>query len=269
MIMKKILVPTDFSPNAEKALHYAIQLAKKTEGEIILVHAVESEMMEGDMKKVTERITTTTKNLATAEKINITAKVCEDLPVPVILDAIGESNAGLVVMGTLGNTAMSERIIGSRTASIIGKSRVPVLVIPPQSDWKIPKKILLAINRFDEKESQLLPVINLARLFSASVQVTIFTDTDDGFVEDYEEDELKIAAYRDMLKEQFTDVEIHAVHLAGKHFREHVNNWITNNDIDLMVMFTHKKNIIEKIFEGSMTKKMSYNITIPLLAIPV
>ena len=37
--MKKILVPTDFSPNANKALDFAVQIAKQAQAEIILVHA--------------------------------------------------------------------------------------------------------------------------------------------------------------------------------------------------------------------------------------
>ncbi len=268
-IMKKILVPTDFSPHAEKALNYAVQLAKKTGGEIFLVHAVESEMMEGEIQKVAEAMATKTKIFADKEKINISTKVCNGFPLDVILDATREFNIDGVLMGTLGNTALPKKIIGSRTASVIGNSPVPVLAIPLQCEWKIPKKILLAINRFDEKGTDISAVIKMARLFSASVQATIFTDTDDDFVEDYDVHELKIEAYRSILKKQYPDVEIHAVHLAGHHFMENVKNWIANNNIDMMVMLTHKKNIIEKLFEGSMTRKMSYYITIPLLAIPV
>lgn len=268
-IMKRILVPTDFSPNAEKALNYALQLAKKSEGEIFLIHAVDSEKTERDCTIAGEKMAAKTKGIAEQEKVNITTKIYQDLPVNAILDAIKEFKIDFVVMGTLGNTALPERIMGSRTAKVIGKSMVPVLAIPPMSDWKVPNKILLAIKDFEEKNSQILPVIQMARLFSASIQVTIFTDTDDDFVEDYDDHELKIAAYRDILKEQFKDVEIHAVHLAGHHFRENVKNWIANNNIDIMVMLTHKKNIIEKIFVGSMAKKMSYHISIPLLAIPV
>jgi nucleotide-binding universal stress UspA family protein len=36
--MKKILIPTDFSTNAEHALKVAAQIAKNNNGEIILLH---------------------------------------------------------------------------------------------------------------------------------------------------------------------------------------------------------------------------------------
>jgi nucleotide-binding universal stress UspA family protein len=37
--MKKLILPTDFSLNAEKALHFAVQIAKQAKAEIFLVHA--------------------------------------------------------------------------------------------------------------------------------------------------------------------------------------------------------------------------------------
>ncbi len=267
--MKRILVPTDFSPNADKALNFAVQLAKKTEGEIFLIHGIESEMMDKEINNAGEKMALIKKSIADNEKIIITTKLFLGKPVQSVLNAIGECNTDVVVMGTLGNTALKEKIIGSITASVIGKSPVPVLAIPLLSEWKVPNKILLAINRFDEKETRLQPVIKLARLFGASVQATIFTDTDDDFVEDYDEHEEKIAAFRDILQAQYPDVEIHAVHLAGHHFSKSLNNWVDKNNIDILVMLTHKKNILESIFDRSKTKKMSYYINIPLLAIPV
>ena len=39
--MKTILVPTDFSKHAENALKVAAQIAKKNDGEIILLHMLE------------------------------------------------------------------------------------------------------------------------------------------------------------------------------------------------------------------------------------
>ena len=40
--MKTILVPTDFSANADKACQYAITLAKDLKAKIILMHAFET-----------------------------------------------------------------------------------------------------------------------------------------------------------------------------------------------------------------------------------
>jgi nucleotide-binding universal stress UspA family protein len=172
-------------------------------------------------------------------------------------------------MGTLGSSGAKELIYGSRTGTVIGRSPVPVLAIPLLSEWAVPKKILMAVNEFSVKDKMTDPVIKIAGMYNAAVQVAVFTDTDDDYVEDFDEHEIKVAAFRDRLKEKYPNTEIHAVHLAGKHFRESLQHWIDNNAIDMLVMLTHRRNLIGSIFNSSMTKKMSYHTNIPLLAIPV
>jgi nucleotide-binding universal stress UspA family protein len=267
--MKKILVPTDFSPNADKALNYAVQLAKKSGGEIILIHVVDSGEPENAGITAEEKMTPVINSIYAQEGVKASLKIYRGSIINTISGAVGECNADLVVMGTIGNGAIKEKIFGSRTAAVIGKSQVPVLAIPLLAEWKAPARILAAINTFDQESETLAPLFSLARSFGAVVQLSIFTDTDDDFVEDYDEHEGKIAVYRDQLKARFPDVEIQAVHLAGKHFRENLENWISKNNIDILMMLTHKRNIAESIFNRSMTKKMSYHTEIPLLAIPV
>ena len=38
-IVKTILVPTDFSPNATKALDFAVQIAKQASAKLVIIHA--------------------------------------------------------------------------------------------------------------------------------------------------------------------------------------------------------------------------------------
>ena len=267
--MKKILVPTDFSPNEEKSLNYAVQLAKKTNGELLLIHSVKSDNYEEDIKNAEARLEIIGKTITESEGVKIDTKVYFGPTENSIRIATSENNIDMVIMGTLGNTAFVEKVFGSITASVIGKTIVPLLAIPLLSDWKTPKKILLAINEFKEKDKEIQPVVELARLFNASIQLAIFTDTDDDFVEDFAEHEAKISTFRDLLREKYKDIEIHAVHLASRKFKESLINWVDNKEIDMVAMLTHKKNIIEKIFSGSKTKKVSYYINVPLLAIPV
>ena len=47
--METILVPTDFSRNAENALKYAVDLAKKEGAKIILMHACHNNYINSDV----------------------------------------------------------------------------------------------------------------------------------------------------------------------------------------------------------------------------
>jgi nucleotide-binding universal stress UspA family protein len=266
--MKRLLVPTDFSPNATKALNYAVQLAKAAKADITLIHAIEANQQQEAKGAAKEKLKLLRKSIAETEAVSIYIEVVTDSSVNSILNSIDKFRPHLVVMGTMGNSGLKEKVYGSRTGLVIGKSPVPVMAIPLLSDWKAPVKILLAVNSFNIPDRILKPVITIATLFASSIQVTVFTDTDDDYVEDFAEHEKKIAVFRDSLKGKYPGAEIHAVHLAGRRFRESLQNWIDSNQVDLLVMLTHKRTLIGSIFNSSMTKKMSYHINIPLLAIP-
>ena len=47
--MKNILVPTDFSATAERALYYAIELAKKENAKLLLFHAYDINYTSGEI----------------------------------------------------------------------------------------------------------------------------------------------------------------------------------------------------------------------------
>lgn len=267
-IMKRILVPTDFSPNAVKALDYAAHLAKAAKAGIILIHAAEAYDQQEAMAAARIQLELVEKSLEETEGIPVTSTVYADSSVNSIIAAVTAHKADLIVMGTVGSTGINERIFGSRTAVVIGKTPVPVLAIPLLSEWKKLQKILLAINKFDVPEQLLAPVLKMAAIFDAVIQVTVFTDLDDDYVEDYDEHEKSIIRFRDTLQEKYPRLEIHAVHLAGKYFRETLQKWINENNVDMLVMLTHRRTLIGSVFNSSMTKKMSYHTNIPLLAIP-
>lgn len=267
--IKHILVPTDFSPNATKALDHAVQIARQTQSSILLLHVVESNELLETTEANSEKMELIKKSIQQTGPVVINTKLIRGLAIDSILDTISADEIDLVIMGTVGNAGFSEKIFGSKTAKIISTSPIPVLAIPLLSEWGTHPDILLAINDFNVDDKKLNPVIQLARLLNSNLQVAIFTDTDDDYVEDYEVHEQQIASFRDALKIKYPDLAINAVHLASRHFMDSLLNWIDKNKIGMLVMLTHKRNIIESIFNQSLTRKMSYHTNIPLLAIPV
>ena len=47
--MKNILLPTDFSPNADNALNIAIEIARKVKGKLVLFHAYSVQLIDPNM----------------------------------------------------------------------------------------------------------------------------------------------------------------------------------------------------------------------------
>ena len=185
-----------------------------------------------------------------------------------IVVAAEEHNADLVIMGTLGITGIKDKIFGSNTAVVISNTTVPVLAIPLEYDWKIPAKFLLAINHFDEATDILYPIFDLAKVFNAEVRVAVFTDEDKGVAE-FVSDAKEIRFAEEKLRRKYSGLVINAEHLSGRHFEESINDYIGKNQIDILAMTTHKRNLIGSIFNRSLTRKMSYHSKVPILAIPV
>lgn len=279
--MKKILVPTDFSPNADKALDFAVQIARQAKAEIILIHAcdlidttfkdhlaLKKEHNQAIIDKAKENLSLLKKSIEDTEQLFVNIKLYKGTVTDTILQASEELHAGLIIMGTLGEAGLKEKIFGSKTAGIIGKTNVPVMAVPLLSEWVIPEKILMAVNDFEEQPDIINPVFELAGLFNATVHLAIFTDVDSAEAIDYLKDKRSITAYEEKLKTHYKNTGIKSVHLEGHRFQETIEEYILEQGIAIVAMVTHKRTFLESIFNRSMTKKMSYHIRIPLLAIP-
>jgi len=279
--MKKILLPTDFSLNADKALHFAVQIAKRAKAEIILVHACDlidspfkdnqtmyKEYNQAITDKANEKLSLLKKSIEMTEQLFVNIKLYKGTVTDTILQVAEEHHANLIVMGTSGMAGLHEKIFGSKTAQIIGETNVPLLAVPLLYERKLPENMLLAINNFEEQPGIINPVIELAGLFNATVHIAIFTDEDTAEAFDYLNHKRSITAYEEKLKSLYKNTSIKSVHLNGHRFQETLEEYIDEQGIDIVAMVTHKRTFLESIFNRSMTKKMSYHTQIPLLVIP-
>ena len=279
--MKKILVPTDFSPNANKALDFAVQIARQAKAEIYLIHA--GDLIDTNFKdnqtmykehnqtisdKANENLSLLKKSIEDTENLSVHIKLYKGTVTDAILQASEEHHADLIIMGTLGEAGLKEKIFGSITAGIIGKTNIPLMAVPLLSEWGTPKKILMMVNNSEEQPDMAMSVFELAELFNATVHVAIFTDVDSAEAIDYLKDKRGVDSYEEKLKTKYKNTDIKSVQLDGHRFQQTIEEYILEQCIDIVAMVTHQRTFLKSIFNRSMTKKMSYHTRIPLLAIP-
>lgn len=279
--MKKILVPTDFSDNANKALDYAVAMASKANAEIILLNtfaaaettlsparALVEEYNRSIEADANDQLKALKEGIEANSGVEIAVKFMDGGAKDSILSVAAEENVDLIVMGTRGASGMERMLWGSTTTSVIGNSNVPVLAIPRGAGWKGIKNILFATRAFQANDKTFGPILQLAELEGATVHLVIFTDTDDKDLVNYLEHSRLFYAYQDKLPARFKDLNFKIEHLEGKAFYETINQYVEDKAIDLMVMSTHKRNFWQSLFNRSMTKKMTMYSDIPLLALP-
>jgi nucleotide-binding universal stress UspA family protein len=281
--MKKILVPTDFSTCARKAVDFAVQSAKILPAEIILLHAFEvkgniytdymglnKEFNQSLLDDVAQKLHQLKISIEEAEAVAVGTKIFRGTVKDAVVETGIAENADLIVMGTLGASGFKEKLWGSKTASVIGSTHIPIMAIPYKYEWKKPETFLIATNQFEKEPAILDYVFELADLYMAQVLVAVFTDEDDDKAATYMEHIRKIPQYEKTLKQLFKEETLTATQLYGLEFEETIQKHIKENQIDILVMITYQKgnSFWDRLFNPSKTKQMSYHTTIPLLAVP-
>lgn len=281
--MRKILVPTDFTANASRALDFAVQIAKKVKAEIILLHTccglientskdnriMYNEYNHAFIEQANEKLSSLKEQIEETEKLFVKTKLYKGPVTDTILQASEEHHADLIVLGILHETGLTEKIFGSKATAIMDRTNVPVIFVHPLKEWNIPRKIFIAVNHFEE-----LPVVNnlvfkLAELFNTTVHIAIFTDTDYEIRYEYLRNERNISLYKEKLENRYRNISIKTTLLYGQSFQDTIAEYIREHRIDLVAMITHKQTFTESIFNRCAVKKMYYQTQIPLMVIPM
>lgn len=278
--MKKILVPTDFSPCAANALDFAVQSAKILKAELTLLHAfdvtgyiypdtvgADVEYRQSMLDEVNDKLLALKNKIEKEAAMTIFTSVYEGNVTEGIRQTIEDLGSDFIVMGTSGASGMKEKLIGSETATVIGKSKVPVLVIPADYKWKKPEEILLATNYFEDEPSTLDFLFEMAYLFNANLNAIVFTSNEDKAIVIVEHTK-NAFDYEKTLRERYKVEKFSVKELLGEEFENTLEEYIDQNKIDMLAMATHKKTFLDRLFHPSMTKRMSFHTKIPLLVLP-
>lgn len=154
-MFEKILVPLDGSEHSLKALNVAIQIAKKFESKLTLIHVysvtirpiimpepttlsppgvpimtpLEISKVAEAAREVGNRILGDGEEKAKAEGVQVEKILAEGHVVQEIIRAAKEGNYDLIVIGARGISRVREMLLGSVTDGVIHHVSCPVLVI--------------------------------------------------------------------------------------------------------------------------------------------
>ena len=279
--MKNILVPTDFSPCAQRAIDFAVHAASYIPAKIILYHAFD---LQGDIytdymgvtkeynqelyNNVVRKLTAVKDGIAKTFNTDVDVLISKNSFQKTIKKVAKENDINLIIMGTLGGSGISNILFGSNTSFAIGNSYVPVLAIPDRYKWRKPERILFATNHFEDNSYTLDFLFEIANLFMAKVDAGVFTNEGKDRRELVAVHSHESPEYEARLRRKYNEPALTVTQIFGDDFIDAMQDFIDKNEIDMLAMFTHKRTFPDKIFNPSITRKMSYHTRIPLLAIP-
>lgn len=149
LVIKKILVPVDFSPCSREAFRVALHFARLFEADILLLHVIDTRALESlnmlglappseekaQMQRIRRRVRLLMRGLLAMPEtkgVTITRLLTEGKPFVEIARTARTEGIDLVVMGSYGGqTGDVERIFfGSTAERIVRTVNCPVLCVP-------------------------------------------------------------------------------------------------------------------------------------------
>jgi nucleotide-binding universal stress UspA family protein len=152
MKLKRILVPTDFSAHSARALEHAVDLAKRFEARLIVLHSLEpihlaapadlygsaptlTTLMEGERRCAKEELARIGGRLQ-KRGVAVRTVLASGTPHAAIVEAVAQLDADLIVMATHGRSGLSHLFIGSVAEKVVRAAPCPVLTVRGEEDGR-------------------------------------------------------------------------------------------------------------------------------------
>lgn len=259
--MKKIIVPSDFTSVADSAIHYAIQINKVLQYQIVLLNIAKDD---GDVADANEKLKAQVAKFKNKHNVDLEAMVRVGNIFDHIPQVAKEENAELVVMGTHGLRGLMQFIVGGNALRIINDSAMPIIITQSDTQTEKISKILVPLDLHKETKQTLTVAKDVAARFNAEVHI-VSPDEKDEFLRNrivrnihYAEGYLEEHG----LKYKTTMLE------SGIGFTKEVIKYAKYNGIDLIcILNTSDEQLIHAFGIDSEQKMITNDADIPVMVI--
>ena len=168
--MQRILVPVDFSEVSKDAVRSAASLAKKTGGDIVIFHVIETSE---ETKVLREKIDNM---LAMRELKGITTHYKQTTGDPI--DEIVEQQLDLIVMGSEGAEGIENLLLSTLSEKVSRKAKCPVINVKKFVDLSEIKSIVFPTDMKTDQSSVIKEIKALQAFYGAHLHlIKVFNDT--------------------------------------------------------------------------------------------
>lgn len=271
--MKTIIAATDFSPNGNQAAHFAAQLARDQQADLILLHVYQSwatdpartDDLLRSTESVRERGEKALQRLAGQlnkwpnSAVPIRCITREGSVKATIRSVTKSERANLLIMSTVGTTPQTAQIMGSVASEMIAETEVPLLLIPPGIQYAGLKSMVLSINLAASPNVVAFDTaLRFARSFGSVINVLCISERPDDVATRHHAEHI-----RQLLHQHPHTLTIQ----AGEEIYDTLLTFAHDNRADLIMMLPQTRNWLEKMFSEGETQRMARNADIPLLAV--
>jgi nucleotide-binding universal stress UspA family protein len=274
--MKTILVPTDFSKHAENALKVAAQIAKKNDGEIILLHMLELSTSGNDalhtahdipelmfFKNAALEKLENLENSSYLDDVKVSSLVQFNMAFDGIVENAKKHDVDLVVMGSHGASGFQEMFVGSNAEKVARNSEIPVLVIKKEEENFKVDTLTFASDFSKEIKKPFEKVVDFAKSFGSHINLLYIITPNNfsttraaeekvkGFIEEFHFSDYSTHIYNDI------NVEKGVLHFAK------------DSNTDIIGVCTHGRKGLSHFLNGSISEDLVNHAKRPVVAFKI
>jgi len=274
--METIIAPTDFSPAANNAVDYAVQLGAFLNAQVVLVNAYPLPYVNYEMsytadvldvfkKSSVEKLQNLKKEIIQKYKLDLYIECVSEMgsPYDVVSIVAEKYDADLIVMGITDDAGLiKEHIIGSTAVRISRDLQTPTFIVPEDAKYRPVKKISFACDLEKTEETDLVYVAKyFAQTFGAKLEVI--------YVKGPREMELSVEKAKTIsfVEEKLENVNHRTIEITGSDVGNELEDYFRFHQTDLVMLSPKKHSLFHYILHNSVTKDLAFHIGLPILAI--
>lgn len=274
--MQKILVPTDFSTEANYAVELAARLGKKMDAEVVLLHVVEDSTItsvhytgEIDLPDMQDRLfilkliekakSQLSETMANYSDLNISEILRIGNPYHNIKDIIAEQAVDMVIMGTKGASGVSELLVGSNAEKVVRHAKCPVLTVKQSAADLEFRNIVFATDLQQQDELCVNAVKSFGKMFDAKIHM-VRINTPNNF----EADHTSIKALEDYAQKYgFENYDTRVFNDFSE--EDGIIHFAESTGADMIAMATHGRTGFAHLLTGSIAEDVVNHAKRPVL----
>lgn len=279
--MKKILVPTDFSAQAEHALKLASEIAKKSNAEITILHVVEipgqtsfntmgqvsqADGMDGvfiiKMIEIGKKKLAKLQDHELLQGVNFKTELKAGNTYFNISSIINEYKPDMVIMGTSGSSGLDEILIGSNAEKVVRNATCPVLTLKEEISLSDINNIAFATSMKNDDKELVAKMKEIAQLSDAKIHL-LKVNTPNSF----ESSTTTYARMTEYMENNGLEAERHIYN--GINEEEGILDFAKENNIDLIVMGTHGRKGLMHLLSGSIAEDVVNHSKRPIMTLKI
>jgi nucleotide-binding universal stress UspA family protein len=271
--MPTILVPTDFSKCANNALQYALAYADQIGAGVHVINVIfPNEGVDSNLYNAFwtyDYLTQRNKVLSdwlrrflrrsAHPDVPVTSACVLGFPVPTVCDEAEAMEADMIIMGTTGATGIKELLLGSITAGVLTRTRIPLLAVPMEGRYEPTGNIVYATDynmKIGKHSMQTLRQF----VSQGNSQLRIVHVLD------------RPGETRNPDKEQVLSGQLDGVahdyhYLHDRDVAKAISLFVESVDAYALVAVAHEHSLMNRLFYESVTRKLAHRTRVPFLVL--